>query len=321
MYKKNRIAVIIPAYNEEKLIIPTLRNVPSYFDRIYVVDDGSKDHTRQRVLNYRKKFDRRIKLVSHERNKGLGEAIITGYKVAAKDKNDVIFVVGGDFQMDLSEAEKFIIPIINNEVDFVKGNRFLYSKNIKEDMPFVRFAGNSILSLLTKFATGYWKIYDSNDGYTAIKREVIEKIDWDSAYKKYGYNGDWMALFNLANVRIKDVPRRPIYLKGERQSQIRIGKYIITVAPRLLYRFFWRIKKKYLSYNFHPLALFYFIGFIIFSFGFFLGIYLLIRAIKYYPDPVPGTKAILASMFLIMGTLFLLFALLLDVQDNEKLQP
>ncbi len=322
MYNHRKIAVVIPAYNEQKLIIPTLKNVPSYFDNIYVINDGSKDATEKKVKSYRKRnSDKRIKIINHIENKGLGQAIITGYKKASEENNKIIFVVGGDFQMDLSEAERFITPLISNEADFTKGNRFMYSKNIKEDMPRIRLIGNSLLSLMTKFASGYWKIFDSNDGYTAIRKEALDRIDWTTATKGYGYNGDWMALFNLANIRIKDIPRRPIYLKGERQSQIKIVKYMMKVAPRLVYRFFWRIRKKYLSMNFHPLALFYLFGFLLLPPGLLLGIYLITKWIIYYPIAIPGTKAILATLLMIMGTLFLLFALLLDVQDNEKLQP
>lgn len=317
MYRGKRIAVVLPAYNEEKLIKPTIENVPNYFDEIIVVNDGSKDNTEAVVSSFK---DKRITLINHNPNKGLGQSIITGYLHSSKKNNDITIVVGADFQMDLVEAKKFLDPIIDGKADFTKGNRFLYSKNIREDMPRVRFIGNSLLSFITKLASGYWKIFDSNDGYTAIKKEVIDAVDWTTATKRYGYNGDWMALFNIKNVRIMDIPRRPIYLKGERQSQIKIGRYIMKVAPKLLYRFFWRLKEKYIMRDFNPLVLFYFMGLLLVPAGLIIGIYMLIGEMLGY-NVATGPMAILCVLFLLIGFQSFVFALMFDMNDNVKLCP
>jgi glycosyltransferase involved in cell wall biosynthesis len=318
MYKNKRIALVVPAYNEQRLIKPTLENVPSLIDRVYAVEDGSTDKTFSVIQSIMKK-DKRIMILKHKKNMGLGHAIITGYLKSYEDKNDITVVVGGDYQMDLSEVKNFLDPIIDGTADFTKGNRFLYSESIADKMPLMRIIGNTSLSFITKLSTGYWKIFDSNDGYTAISLDALGRIDWSKAWKWYGYNGDWMARFNVANIRIKDIPRRPIYLKGERQSQIKIIKYMSRVGPHLTRMFFWRLKRKYLYRDFHPLVLFYAMSFLVLVFGFIAGINIILARI--FSWSLSGNFVILCALCLILGFQSFGFAILFDLQANEKLQP
>jgi glycosyltransferase involved in cell wall biosynthesis len=310
MYKGKKIALVVPAYNEQRLIKPTLTHVPAVIDKVYVVDDGSRDKTAE-VIKAIMRRDKRIMLIKHKKNMGLGQAIITGYKKSFEDKADITVVVGGDYQMDLS--------IASDKADYVKGNRFMEDEEVSKTMPFARVFGNSMLSLLTKFATGYWKVYDSNDGYTALRTEVIGKVDWSKATKGYGYNGDWMAMFNVKNVRIKDVPRKAIYLQGERQSQIKTFKYIRKVFPRLVWRFFWRLKRNYIIKDFHPLVLFYAMGFLLIPIGLISGLDLV--WIRLNSRAISGNTVVLTALLLITGFQSILFAILFDMQMNEKLQP
>ncbi|MFH0869971.1 MAG: glycosyltransferase family 2 protein [archaeon] len=319
MYKNKRIALVVPAYNEQKLIKPTLEHVPSIIDRVYAVEDGSTDNTASVIQDIMKK-DKRIMMLKHKRNMGLGQAIITGYLKSYEDKNDITVVVGGDYQMDLAEVRNFLDPIIDGTADFTKGNRFLYSdSSMKEKMPFMRIFGNTSLSFITKLATGYWKIFDSNDGYTAISYEALGRVDWSQAWKWYGYNGDWMARFNVANIRIKDIPRRPIYLKGERQSQIKVLRYIRRVGPHLTRMFFWRLKKKYLYRDFHPLVLFYAMSFLLILLGIVAGVNIVLARILDWA--ISGNFVMLCALCLILGFQSFGFAILFDLQANEKLQP
>jgi len=327
MYKKLKVALVIPAHNEEELIKPTLENVPRTIDRIYVIDDGSTDRT-VKIIKKIMKGDGRIRLIKHEKNMGVGQAIITGYKKVYKEGYDVVVVIGGDYQMDLKDLPNFLEPIHKGEADYVKGNRFLIDRRIKsktpqgtafKNMPNQRFWGNSILSFLVKFASGYWKIFDTQDGYTAIAKEALGMINWDEAWKGYGYVGDWLALFNVYNLRVKDVPRRAIYLKGRTQSQIKISRYIASVVPRMIYRFFWRLKRKYIFQNFHPLILFYGLSFILIPIGLLIGLYIL--WFKFTVGTITANTSILSALFLITGFQSLLFAILFDMQENEKLQP
>ncbi len=317
MYKKKKIALVIPAYNEQKLIKPTLEHVPKTIDHVYVIDDCSTDNMPVVVRRCMKK-DKRIECIRHRKNRGVGQAIITGYKKAAKDKYDIAVVIGGDYQMDLKDLPNFLEPIVNGEADYIKGNRFLMGGNAYTDMPFKRFFGNSSLSFIAKMASGYWKIFDTQDGYTAITKEAIERIDWSKAWKGYGYVGDWLVVFNVHNLRIKDVPRRAIYLKGERQSQIKIGRYILRVLPRMMRMFFWRLKMKYFFQDFHPLVLFYLMGLTLLPVGTLLAAYIGIRGLS---GSVSGNQVLLSVLLIILGFQSLLFAILFDMEQNKKLQP
>lgn len=241
MYKKLKIAIVIPAYNEERLIKPTIMGVPSYVDKIIPVDDGSTDGTIRVIKSIK---DKRIDLIRHKRNKGLGNAIISGYKKALRGGFDAVVVVGGDNQMGLKELPKFLEPIYSGEADYTKGNRFLDKGWIRK-MPLARKFGNILLSVIEKPATGYWNIFDMHDGYTVIDRKALSAVDWDDAWTGYAYNVDFLARLNVKNMKVKDIGRKAIYLKGERQSQIRILKYMLMAIPLILRTMIWRLDKKY----------------------------------------------------------------------------
>ncbi|MBS3097300.1 glycosyltransferase family 2 protein [Candidatus Woesearchaeota archaeon] len=314
MYKGKKVSLVIPAHNEQKLIKPTLENVPDSIDKIYVIDDGSTDSTVSVVKEIVGK-DKRIELIQHEKNKGVGQAIITGYKKSSKDGYDITVVIGGDNQMDLKDLPNFLEPIIKGEADYTKGNRFLLGGNAYTEMPGKRFFGNSMLSFITKMASGYWKIFDTQDGYTAITKEAIDRVDWKKAWKGYGYVGDWLVLFNVYNLKVKDVPRRAIYLEGERQSQIKIWKYIIKVGPRMANRFFYRMKMKYFFQDFHPLIFFYLAGMVLLPVGFIMGLWLVWTRLRV--GSISGTTAILCALFIIIGIQLLLFGMLFDMEQNK----
>jgi len=243
MYKKHKISLVVPAYNEQKLIKPTISHVPKCIDKIIVIDDGSSDNTAKVIKNVK---DKRIKLIKHSENKGLGSALVTGYKESIKQNVDIAVVVGGDNQMDLKEVKKFLDPIVNGEADYTKGNRFL--NDSFKIMPFPRLIGNIFLSSVEKFATGYWGIFDMHDGYTAISKKALKVVNWDEAWTQYAYNVDFLARLNVAGMKVKDVSRRAIYLKGERQSQIKTFRYMIMAIPLIMNCFLWRIQKKYFNF-------------------------------------------------------------------------
>ncbi len=315
MYRDRKISLVIPAYNESKLIVPTLEKVPEEIDRIYVIDDASTDSMPEVVRNMAKK-DHRIVLLHHKKNMGVGQGIITGYLKSNEDNYDIAVVCGGDDQMDLSEVRKFLDPLIDGKADYTKGNRFLIGGNAYTDMPVTRFVGNLFFTFLTKFSSGYWKIYDIVDGYTAMTNEAIGRVNWDSAWKGYGYVCDWPALFNLYKIRMKDIPRRAIYLQGEKQSQIKGVRYVMRMVPRLVYRFWWRMTRKYMLHDFHPLVFFYFLGFTLFPAGLAIGIKLIYDGLS---GGISHNVVVLCALLIITGLQFLLFGMLFDMQDNEDL--
>ncbi len=319
MYRDRRIALVIPAYNEERLIGKTLEKVPPLFDRIFVVDDCSPDNQCE-VVRKRAQVDPRIQLISHKENSGPGASIITGYLASAQEKNDVTVVVGGDDQMDLDQVIRFLDPLIDGKADYAKGNRFLL-KELAETMrrmPKIRLWANWIITLLTKVASGYYGIMDVVDGYTAITLDAIQTIRWEDAWKKYGYPMDFLVRLNGYGFRVVDVPRKAIYTPGERQSQIKGFRYAWSVSPMLIRDFFWRLRFKYVYRSFHPLIFFYFFGAILTLFGFSAGVFLIWDKLFSSGMLVTGPKAILVALSLISGFQFLLFAMFFDMQEGAK---
>ena len=252
MYHTMKVAAVIPALNEERLISRTLDSVPAIIDNIYVIDDGSSDNTAQ-IVNRLATSDPRITLVQHNVNRGVGAAIITGYHRAYSDENDIIVVVGGDAQMDWKDVQGLVEPIERGEVDYTKGNRFIYGKSCKSsgnawvEMPTRRILGNVTLSILTKFASGYFHINDSQMGYTALHRRVIPLINWTKARQGYGYPAEWLMRFHSAGVRVSDVPVRAIYLDNERQTQIQVRKFIFYMLGVFVKGGLGRVYREYLS--------------------------------------------------------------------------
>lgn len=312
MYKHHNIAVVVPTYNEEKLIGETLFGIPDYVDAVYVVDDCSTDNTGQIVKEFQKK-DSRIFLINHERNKGVGAAIVAGYKKALRDKRDIAVVMAGDNQMDPKQLPNLLDPIIEGKVDYTKGNRLL-NREYREGMSKWRSFGNSILTFLAKTASGYWHLMDPQNGYTAVSHTVLEKITLDSIYPSYGYCNDLLVKLNVFEFRVIDVPMPARY--GEERSKIRYSKYIPKVSYLLLRDFFWRLKIKYIVLSFHPLVLFYLFGIILTPIGFFGSLYSL-----YYKFVLGGdifVRAVLCLLIFIAGVQFLLFAMLFDMQASTS---
>ena len=318
MYRGKRISLVIPAYNEEKLIKPTLENVPEIVDRIYVIDDCSVDD-QCKVIMQCAEDDERIELIKHKENQGPGGAIITGYLKSSEDGYDIVAVVGGDYQMPLDEVENFLDPLIDGHVDYVKGNRFLLSQleDSLNKMPKTRLVGNWLITGLTKIASGFYKSMDVVDGFTAISKKAIETINWTRAWKGYGYPMDFLIRLNAYGFKIKDVPRTAIYLAGERQSQIKGVGYALRVSPMLLRGFFWRLKFKYIFLDFHPLVFFYYLSFLLLPVGILFGLQLLYRQFVSGAG-VSGPQATLCALLFITGLQCLLFAMLFDMQESDK---
>ena len=317
MYREHKISLVIPAYREQKLIRDTLANIPKVIDRIYVVDDCSPDNQNDVVLRSAVD-DSRITLLKHTVNQGPGGAIITGYLQSSKDGYDITVVVGGDFQMDLKEVNRFLDPIIDDQAEYTKGNRFViekYEETVRR-MPKIRFFGNWIITALTKIASGYFNVMDVVDGYTAISKKAIDTIDWSKAWKRYGYPMDFLIRMNAYRYRVLDIPRTSIYLPGERQSQIKGFNYARKVAPMLLRAFMWRLRFKYLYLDFHPLVFFYFLSFALLPVGTALGCYMVVDKLFLGGTFVTAPKAILDALSLISGSQFLLFAMLFDREQT-----
>jgi glycosyltransferase involved in cell wall biosynthesis len=308
-----RVAVVIPAYNEETLIGDTIASIPSFVDQIYVVDDRSKDATVERV---RALSDGRVRLIEHERNQGVGGAIVTGYKQAAEDGVDVTAVMAADNQMDPEDLEHLVTPVARGEVDYAKANR-LFTGQAWELIPRYRYLGNAVLSLLTKVASGYWHVADSQSGYTAVSLAYLRLLDLDRIYKRYGFPNDMLVHLNVWNARVRDLPSRPIYGVGER-SGIRLRKVIPTISWLLVKGFFWRLRTKYVIRDFHPLVFFYMLGLLMSLLGLGLGIAEVV--LRILGNQITAATVVLVALLLIFGSQFTLFAMWFDMESNKDLR-
>ncbi len=304
------IGVVVPAYNEEQLIEETINGIPKYVKRIYIIDDGSIDSTPE-IL--KRMADPRILSVRHEKNRGVGAAIATGYKLSLEDDIDVVAVMAGDNQMDPEQLPRLLMPIIERRADYTKGNR-LISKDFRQGMSKWRFIGNSMLTMITKIGSGYWHIMDPQNGYTAVSRQTLEIIDLDSIYPYYGYCNDILMKLNTFGMRVEDVVMPARY--GREKSKIKYSRFIAKVAPMIFRGFLWRLKTKYIVLDFHPLVLFYMASTALLPAGVLLSMWILIQ--KLYHNPVSQNFPLLAVYMTIMGLQFLLFAMLFDMQADKS---
>jgi len=307
------VAVVVPAHNEERLIGDTLAGIPAFVDRVFVVDDASTDETAARV---RGSTDSRVRLLSRERNGGVGAAIVTGYQEALAEEVDVTCVMAADNQMDPADLLTLVEPVARGEVDYAKANR-LVSGEAWNLMPRTRYLGNAILSLLTKIASGYWHVADSQTGYTAITRPLLAQLDLDRVYPGYGFPNDLLVHLNVWNARVRDFPSRPVYGVGER-SGIRLRKVIPRISWLLLKGFFWRLREKYVIRDFHPLVFFYGLGLLMTLVGLVLGVVEVV--LRLAGNEITTPTIVLVALLLISGSQFTLFAMWFDMESNKDLR-
>jgi glycosyltransferase involved in cell wall biosynthesis/CheY-like chemotaxis protein len=313
IYRENNICVVIPAYNEEKRIGPTLASVPDYIFRIYVIDDASTDKTPEIIREYAEK-DARITPIRHEINKGVGASVVSGYREALKDGMDITVILAGNNQMDPVYLPRFLDPVINRRADYTVGNR-LHGSEYSRGMPRWRFFGNTLLSLLTKIASGYWQLMDPQNEYTAISRRALERLDLNKIYPRYGYCNDILVKLNAFNFRAVNINYPARYNTAE-NSGIRFRTYFFRVSWLLFKDFLWRLKEKYIVLNFHPLVFFYFFGAVIILISILFGAYSLYLALFWNVELF--VRAALSLLLFFMGSMFFLFAMLFDMEQERN---
>jgi glycosyltransferase involved in cell wall biosynthesis len=316
MYRENIIAIVVPAYNEEKLIGRTLDTMPDFVDRIIVVDDCSADETVARVEERVAQQPGRVALIQHQVNQGVGGAIASGYKWCCDHGIDVAVVMAGDAQMDPADLPVLLDPVVEDRVDYAKGNR-LFTGDAWNQIPRVRYLGNSAMSLLTKIASGYWHVADSQSGYTAINSRALKLIDWDQMYKRYGQPNDLLVRLNVHSLRVRDVPVRPVYNIGE-NSGVKPLRMIPKLSWLLCRLFFYRMVQKYVIRDFHPLVFFYLMGGTLFVPGLLFGLYLFFY--RLFVGTIAPTSALFAVFLFVSGLQSLFFAMWFDMQYNQELR-
>jgi glycosyltransferase involved in cell wall biosynthesis len=315
MYKDKTICVVVPAHNEETQITKVIQTMPDYVDAIVVIDDASTDQTVS-IVKQQIETAERVYLITHLSNQGVGGAISSGYKWARDNVMNVTAVMAGDGQMDPEDLIKIIDPVVEGDVDYSKGNRLFFGDAWKM-IPHYRYLGNSFLSLMTKIASGYWHLADSQSGYTAISLTALSRIDPDTIYKYYGMPNDLLIKLNQYDFRVCDVNIKPVYNVGEK-SGIQLIK-VIPLISWLLFKGFWkRLFFKYVIRDFHPLIFFY-------SLSFFLLILSVPLAIRLFyiwmlKGDIPDMNALALFFTLISGLQTAFFGMWFDMENNRKNQ-
>ncbi len=313
MYKEHKIAVSIPAYNEGKLISKTLETIPSFVDNIVVVDDKSIDDTAKEILKCGNR-DGRIHPVFFKKNLGVSGAIIEAHSRALDKGADIIVVMAGDNQMDPVYLPLLLDAVIEGKADYAKGNRFFHRQDLKK-MPVMRIIGNIFLTFVSKFCTGYWSISDPLNGYTAMRAETFKKIDVSRIAPRYSLEVSLLIELALIDAKIRDIFIPARY--GDEKSKVRIFRDSVKITMVFLKGFARRIFLKYTLYNFHPISLFYALGFILSLVGVFFGFFVLFNSFVLHRIATPATVMLFVVPFL-LGVQLILQSISLDIQNEPK---
>lgn len=227
-----RISVVVPAYNEARLIVRTLRSIPAYVGHVVVVDDGSHDDTAVRAQAL---GDPRVEVVRHAENRGVGAAIVSGYQAAFARGADVCAVMAGDGQMDPNDLARLLSPVLSGQAAYAKGDRLSFPE-ARRAMPFTRWLGNLLLARLTGLAAGL-PVRDSQCGYTALSRTAAAQLPLHKLWSRYGYPNDLLGMLRERNLPVSEVVVRPVY--ADEDSGIRLW-HALFVVPFVLARVFLR---------------------------------------------------------------------------------
>jgi hypothetical protein len=238
---------------------------------------------------------------------------VTGYRRALEDGMDVVAVMAGDNQMDPDFLPHLLDPIVDGKCDYTMGNR-LANLKYRQQMSRWRFFGNSLLTLLTKIASGYWQMVDPQNGYTAISARALTQLDLSDIYPRYGYCNDVLVKLNIWGFRVVNVPHPARY--GREKSGIKYSTYITKLSRLLLWDFLGRLKTKYVVMSFHPLVFYYLAGVALVGIGLLGGLYSLYW--RFVEDNAIFVPAISSLIVFALGTQFWLFAMLFDMQQERE---
>jgi glycosyltransferase involved in cell wall biosynthesis len=311
MYKGHRITTVLPAHNEARHIGDVIEAMPEFVDSIIVVDDCSQDDTFE--IASRLKDDRVVALKTAS-NQGVGGAVILGYSKGLEMNSDILVKMDGDGQMDPAYLSSLLDCLIEHNYDYAKGNRFLAGESLSF-MPKHRLFGNIVLTFMTKLASGYWNIFDPQNGYTAIKATALRHLNLDAVHKRFFFENDMLIHLNFFGLRVRDVSIPARY--GEEVSDLNPFKISVTFPLLLFRRFFYRVYQKYVLRDFSPIALFLFLGLLLFGWGMLFGIYLWVES-QFTHSLTPTGTIMLSLLPLILGFQLLLQAIVLDIQETPK---
>jgi dolichol-phosphate mannosyltransferase len=306
-----RVAVVIPAFRVARHIENVVRGLPDFVSDIIVIDDASPDETAQIVGDL---ADPRLHLLRHERNGGVGAAMITGYRHALELGADVVVKMDGDEQMDPAHLVPLIEPILSGEADYTKGSRFFHTRQLRR-MPLLRRIGNLGLSFLTKASSGHWDVFDPTNGYTAIHRQALEALDWSNIDRRWFFETSMLIELSLARAVVRDVQIPAKY--ADERSSLSAASALFRFPRKLFAAFFRRLWLQYFVREFSPVSLFLTAGLPLVVFGFLWGVVHWVRSAQTGIAASTGTVMV-AVVPLILGFQLLLQAVSLDIQNTPK---
>ncbi|RJT02638.1 glycosyltransferase family 2 protein [Halococcus sp. IIIV-5B] len=330
MYNGKTVGVVVPAHNEETFVGRVIETMPAFVDRVYAVDDRSTDGTWAEIQRHAERANREraggmpltdggayadtvVEAIRHDTNRGRGGAVKTGYRHALEDGLDIIAVMDADGQMNPDMLSRIIEPVADGRADYAKGTRLLHRD--RSEMSNWRFFGNSLLTYLTKISSGYWRMSDPQNGFTAVSYEALSRIDLDSLYDDYGFLNDMLTTLNVHDFRVADVSHPAVY--GDEQSGIRYSTFIPKLSTLLARNFVRRLVLQYVIYSFHPLVLLYFFGIVSGLTG-LLGV-LVTLASAFGPGEV-FLRGGLSMLLLVVGGIAVSVAMAYDLQANAGLE-
>lgn len=310
MYKNNKIGIVVPSYNEGELIQKTINGIPAFVDEIVAIDDKSTDDTNKKLLSL-KKTNKKLIVITHKKNTGVGGSIIDGYKKLLDDKIDIVAVMAGDNQMDPYYLPSLLDKLIVENFDMAKGNRFMHANQLRS-MPVYRFVGNIFVTFLTKLASGYWSIFDSWNGYVASKTTALRLIDFEKIKKRYDFEISMLINLNIVGAKVVDVPIPAVY--GTEISDLKTFKVLPSLLRTFFLGFWKRVFYKYIFFNTHPVAVFLLLGLPLQLIGIIIGMWSILVSGGH---PTASTT-LLAVIPFILGFQLVLTAIITDIQNEPK---
>ena len=207
MGNQRKIALLIPAYNEEKYIGQVIKNCASYHLDMIIIDDGSSDGTAEEVKKIRPSNNYRLILLQHHKNNGKGAALDTGFKYALKKNYQGVITLDADAQHDTKEIKKFLQMIEKENPDLIIGSRF----QNHQGMPFLRLTTNYFTSWVISKLAGQ-KIEDVQSGFRYISNKVIKNIELKT--KNFETEPELILKTCWSNYKVKNLPISTIYYDG-----------------------------------------------------------------------------------------------------------
>lgn len=308
------ICVVIPAYKVKSQVLEVISSIGPEVKKIIVVDDSCPEKSGEHVES--KNNDPRVEVIFHAHNLGVGGAMKTGYKRALELNSDIIVKIDGDGQMDPSLIPIFVNPLKGLRADYTKGNRFFDVEHIRE-MPKVRILGNLVLSFFAKFSTGYWRIFDPNNGFTAINGHALQRIDLDKLDNRYFFESDLLFRLNLVRAVVLDIPMEAKY--GAEESSLRIKRVLVEFPIKHTRNFLKRVTYTYYLRDFTLASIELPIGLGLTSFGFVTGLTNFLHS-QSLGQATPTGTLILVSMSILVGIQLILGFFAYDI-DSSPTSP